>query len=110
MSRGRCYPDVGAWSGPRKLVRRIVGVREIRVEERRTARKGERERERKREVWISRKFALEYAGGHTIFFFSVAILFFSFPSSPRGRSPGQKKKTEENEAERQIVSPSSRKR
>lgn len=51
MSRGRCYPDVGAWSDPRKNAGRIVGVREIRVEERsdrHTRREKKREREREK--------------------------------------------------------------
>lgn len=53
MSRGRCYPDVGAWPDPRKNAGRIVGVREIRVKEksdRHTARERKKRRERERNL------------------------------------------------------------
>lgn len=83
MSRGRCYPDVGAWSGSRKNAGRIVGVREIRVEEEKRVRHRGLD---KPEVYAG----IVHRRAHS-FFFSVVILFFFFPSSPLGRSLGQKK-------------------
>lgn len=71
MSRGRCYPDVGARPDPRKNAGRIVGVREIGVKEKSDRHTARKKRKKEREVWISRKYALEScATGHTRFFFS----------------------------------------
>lgn len=61
MSRGRCYPDVGARSGSRKNAGRIVGVREIRVEEKRVRRRGSD----KPEVYAG----IVHRRAHSFFFF-----------------------------------------